>query len=160
MNRRTVMMFVGLVTVGGFAALGVSKRASAQASVITTNEQVPIALTVFIPCVPETVTVTGTLHIVSHTTVNPDGSFHVVSHFNPQGVSGTGDVTGAQYRGTGVTQNTFNIAAGQTFTFANNFNFIGQGPGNNSTLHQNVHTTVNANGVVTSVVDNFSATCN
>src|SRR5688572_13324653 len=131
MNRRTMMMFVGLVTVVGVASLGVSKRASAQASVITTNEQVPIEITVFIPCVPETVTATGTLHIVSHTAVNPDGSFHVVSHFNPQGVSGTGDVTGDRYRGTGVTQNTFNVAAGQTFTFVNNFNFIGQGPGNN-----------------------------
>ena len=160
MNKWTMMMFVGLVTVVGWALLGLANRALAQASAITTNEQVPLELTVFIPCVPETVTVTGTLHIVSHTTVNPDGSFHVVSHFNPQGVSGTEDVTGARYRGTGVTQNTFNAAAGQTFTFANNFNFIGQGPGNNARLHQNVHTTVNANGVVTSVVDNFSATCN
>src|SRR6187551_265674 len=108
MNKRTMFSLVGLVTVVGLLSLGVSTRASAQASVITTNEQVPLALTVFIPCVPENVTVTGTLHIVSHTTVNPDGSFHIVSHFNPQGVSGTGDVTGAQYRGTGVTQTTIN----------------------------------------------------
>lgn len=159
MKKWTVVLSVGLAT-AALAALGGSRPASAQASAVTTNEQVPIELVVFIPCVPENVTASGTLHIVSHTTVNPDGSFHVVSHFNPQGVSGTGDVTGDRYRGTGVTQNTFNLTAGQTFTFANNFRFIGQGPGNNSMVHQNVHTTVNANGVVTSVVDNFSATCN
>ena len=113
MKKWTMMMSVGLVTVAGLALLEFANRALAQASVVTTNEQVPLELTVFIPCVPENVTVTGTLHIVSHTTVNPDGSFHVVSHFNPQGVSGTGDVTGARYRGTGVTQNTFNAVAAQ-----------------------------------------------
>lgn len=133
--------------------------ASAQATVFTSNEKVPLSLTVFIPCVPETVTVSGELHIVSHVTVNGDGSFHVVSHFNPQGVSGDGDVTGVRYQGTGVTQSTFNLGAGQQFTFVNNFRFIGQGPGNNSTIHQTVHTTVNANGEVTSVVDNFNADC-
>jgi hypothetical protein len=157
-KRNVVSCFVlGMVVVVG--ALGLSSRVAAQASTFNTNERVPIEISVFIPCVPETVTATGTLHIASHTTVNPDGSFHVVSHFNPQGVSGTGDVTGNQYRGTGVTQNEFNINVGQTFTFVNNFRFIGQGPGNNSTVHQNVHTTVNASGVVTSIVDNFSADC-
>lgn len=155
MHPRRLMFLVAL----GLATLAPAAPASAQANAVTTNERVPLELTVFIPCVPENVTVTGTLHIVSHTTVNPDGSFHVVSHFNPQGVSGTGDVTGDQYRGTGVTHQQFNLNVGQTFTFVNNFRFIGQGPGNNSTIHQNVHTTVNANGELTTVVDNFRAEC-
>ena len=159
MNIKNVMGRViraGLVVLVG---LGISAVASASATTVSTNEKVPLLLTVFIPCVPENVTVTGDLHIVNHTTVNPDGSFHVVSHFNPQGVSGTGDVTGNKYQGTGVTMTEFNVNAGSQFTFVNNFRFIGQGPGNNSTVHQNVHVTVNANGVTTSTVDNFSVEC-
>lgn len=159
MRKRNLVLCLGLVTAMVAGGVAFSRQASAQASAVTTSERVPLALTVFIPCVPETVTVTGELHIVSHTTVNPDGSFHVVSHFNPQGVSGIGDVTGNKYQGTGVTQTTFNINVGQTFTFVNNFRFIGQGPGNNSTIHQNVHTTVNANGEVTSTVDNLTVRC-
>lgn len=33
-------------------------------------------------------------------------------------------------------------------------------PGNNFMVHENFHVTVNANGTVTSVHDNFSVTCN
>jgi hypothetical protein len=77
----------------------------------------------------------------------------------PARVSGIGDVTGNKYQGTGVTQTDFNLNVGQTFTFVNNFRFIGQGPGNDSTIHQNVHVTVNANGVVTSTVDNLTVKC-
>ena len=159
MRKGHLALRVGLATAVVLGSFALSREAWTQASTVTTNEKVPLELTVFIPCVPETVTVTGELHILSHTTVNPDGSFHVVSHFNPQGVSGIGDVTGAKYQGTGVTQTNFNLNVGQTFTFVNNFRFIGQGPNNNSTIHENVHVTVNANGVVTSTVDNFTAKC-
>jgi hypothetical protein len=44
-------------------------------------------------------------------------------------------------------------------TFVNNFRIIGQGPGNNFVLHENFHLTINANGEVTTVHDNFSADC-
>jgi hypothetical protein len=44
-------------------------------------------------------------------------------------------------------------------TFVNNFKIIGQGPGNNFLVHQNVHITVNANGTLTASVDNFSTEC-
>jgi hypothetical protein len=159
MRKAQIGLRVGLAAAVVVGLLAFPRQGSTQASAVTTNERVPIELTIFIPCVPETVTVTGELHIVTHTTVNPDGSFHVVNHFNPQGVSGIGDVTGNKYQGTGVTQTEFNLNVGQTFTFVNNFRFIGQGPGNNSTIHQNVHVTVNANGVVTSTVDNFTARC-
>lgn len=139
-------------------ALTTSKQVVAQATTDTSSQSVPLELTIFIPCSGETVAVTGELHILNHVTVNPDGSLHVVQHFNPQGVSGVSDA-GNKFQGTGVTQEVFNINVGQTFTFVNNFRFIGQGPGNNSTIHQNVHTTVNANGDLTSTVDNFSADC-
>ena len=41
----------------------------------------------------------------------------------------------------------------------NNFRIIGQGPGNNFLVHETFHVTINANGVVTATVDNFSVEC-
>jgi hypothetical protein len=130
-----------------------------RATTVTTNEVVPLELTVLIPCVPETVSVSGRLHIVTHTTEKPDGSFHVVSHFNPQRVRGIGDSTGHTYRGTGATHTVLNVNAGVQETYANNFRFLGQGRASNYTLHENVHITVKPNGEVTSLVDNFKVTC-
>jgi hypothetical protein len=36
---------------------------------------------------------------------------------------------------------------------------IGQGPGNNYSVHENFHITFNANGDVTAVQDNFNVDC-
>jgi hypothetical protein len=140
-----------------------SLRPAMAAVATTSNAFVPIALAVFVPCANggagETVTLTGNLHFQSHTTVDAQGGLHANVHTQPQGVSGTGDVTGAKYQGTGVTQDRINVTAGETFTFVNNFRIIGQGPGNNFLVHQNVHITINANGDLTADVDNLRAEC-
>jgi hypothetical protein len=148
-----------MAAVGVLAVLGAARGVRAQAKAVTTAQSVPFDITVFIPCVPENVTLTGNLQIVNHTTVNADGTFHLVSHLNPQGLSGVGDVTGDKYQGSGVTQNEFNITVGQQLTFLNIMRFVGQGPGNNFTLELQVHVTVNANGQTTTVVDNSRADC-
>jgi hypothetical protein len=85
----------------------------------------------------------------------------ISEHFQPQDISGTGFVTGDKYQGTGITQtsNTFSTPLPIEFTFVNNFYMIGQGPGNNFKVHETFHFTINANGVVTAVVDNFRVTC-
>jgi hypothetical protein len=141
------------------AILGSARGVRAQATAVTTTESVPFDLTVLIPCVPENVHLTGNLQIVNHTTVNADGGVHLVSHVNPQGLSGVGDVTGDKYQGSGLTQNVINASAGETLTFLNIMRFVGQGPGNDFTLQQQVHVTVNANGQTTTVVDNLRADC-
>ena len=41
-----------------------------------------------------------------------------------------------------------------------NFDIIGQGPGNNFREHVVTHVTFNANGTITANVDDFRATCN
>lgn len=134
------------------------------ATATTTNERIPLDLVVFVPCADggngELVDVSGPLHVLTHVTVNNRGGMLVRSHFQPQGISGYGQTTGAKYQATGVTQETFTVNAGQTHTFVNNFRMIGQGPGNNYQVHQNVHTTVDANGNVRSDVDNTSVECN
>jgi hypothetical protein len=132
---------------------------------VQANDTTEINLTIFIPCAAggagETVDLTGPLHTLITFTINGNnvsGFFH----FDPQGISGTGETTGAKYQATGVTQESFknSLQNGQANeTFVNNFRIIGQGPGNNFLVHETLHFTINADGAVTVSHDNFSADC-
>jgi hypothetical protein len=140
------------------------QRASASAAV-TTNISVPLNLTVAIPCANkgagETVQLSGQLHILTTSTIN-GSTVHFSAHTQPQDVSGIGSSTGDRYRGTGVTRQDINFATSSfpvTFTAVNNFRIIGQGTSNNLLIHENAHFTVNANGITTATLDNFSAEC-
>jgi hypothetical protein len=143
----------------------VSASAFGQAASSTISSSVPISLSVFIPCAAggngEVVDLSGNLHVVFSDTINAN-HVHLYSHFNPQGVTGTGETTGAKYQATGETLQSFDFSVVSfpfTTTFVNNFKIIGQGPGNNFAVHENAHVTINANGTLTASVDNFSATC-
>ena len=107
----------------------------------------------------EAVELSGTLHVLTHTTLDGSGGVHTKLHRQPQGVKGTGLTTGAQYQGTGATQEQFNGKVGEVRTSVNNFRLIGHGPANKYLVHQTLHVTVNANGEVTASVDNFSLEC-
>src|ERR1700720_4802698 len=99
------------------------------------NDTTEINLTVFIPCAAggtgETVDLTGTLHTLITFTIDGNtvsGFFH----FQPQGISGTCETTGAKYQATGVTQESFknSLQNGQAnATFVYNFRIIAEGPG-------------------------------
>ncbi len=140
--------------------------AFAGAITTTTSEKIPFSQVVFISCanggLGEPVLLEGTLHVVNSVTINGN-IMRVKSHFQPMGVSGVGQITGAKYQATGVTQeiSVVNQVNGfpSTVTLVNNFRIIGQGPGNNYLVHETFHITVNANGVTTSTVDNFSVEC-
>jgi len=143
-----------------------AQPALASANSSTTNVKFPIQVALTVPCANggagETVFLSGRLNSLFHITVDNTGGLHVKSHNNPQAVRGVGLTTGAKYRGTGVTQQRINFGATGlpfTTTFVNNFRIIGQGPGNNFLVHEIFHITVNANGTVKAVVDNFRVTC-
>jgi hypothetical protein len=130
---------------------------------VQTNVKVPVNIGVFIPCAAdgagEVVFLTGNLHVLLRFTMDQAGGIHATSHFQPQGISGNGQTTGDKYQGTGVTQDEFNAKVGVEETLINNFRIVGQGPGNNVLIHENIHITFNANGVPTASVDNFSVDC-
>lgn len=107
----------------------------------------------------EEVHLTGYLHLTFRQTFDNAGGVHIKFQANPQGISGVGLTTGDQFRGTGVSQDQFNLKVGEQSTSINNFNIIGKGPGNNALVHSNFHITVNANGTVTALVDNFHSEC-
>lgn len=159
MTSKLLFLAVSLVLI---ISLGVA-QAQAKATRFTENVVQPIDLLVFVPCaaggVGEYVELTGTLHILFVTTIDDRGGFHSKYHFQPQGITGTGVTTGDKYQGTGVTQGTFNGKVGFEATDVNNFNIIGQGPGNNFMVHTTFHVTVNANGTLTTFVDQARIVC-
>lgn len=134
---------------------------AAQPAVVV-NESVPFSFVVFVPCANdgagELVLLEGRLHVLLTETVN-DNHVSFKGHFQPQGLSGTGLTTGDSYRGTGVTQDHVSLGPGVTQTFVNNFRIIGQGPDNNFVVHENLHLTINANGELTALHDNFNTDC-
>jgi hypothetical protein len=152
---RALMMSLSLLTVSIMPAH----------AAVQVNESTNISLSVFIPCaaggIGEIVDLTGSLHSLISFTENANnvsGYFH----FQPQGLDGTGETTGAQYNGTGVTQQSFSTSLQNSqanLTYVNNFRIIGQGPGNNFLAHETMHITFNADGTVTVFHDNFSIDC-
>jgi len=159
-NRKAVSLVLALTLASSLAA-----AVSAQAVAITTNDFVPLAAAVFVPCANggagEVVLISGTLHVQNHITIN-DNRASIKIHFQPQGASGVGLTTGDVYHATGVTQEHDSVPitnGAAEFTFVNNFRIIGPGPDNNLLVHQNVHVTIDANGNVTTTVDNLSVEC-
>ena len=135
-------------------------------SEVTQNISVPLdGFSVFVPCANngagELVIFQGNLHVLLSFTIN-NNRVSGKDHFQPQGLTGTGSVTGDKYQATGVTQSMFSgsLVNGQyQSTYVNNFRIIGQGPGNNLLVQEIAHFTINANGTLTVYFDNFSADC-
>jgi hypothetical protein len=138
---------------------------ASKAQSFTTSEKVPFDFSIFVPCANggtgEDVVLSGYLHVVSSFIINGN-NVSGKSHFQPQGISGVGTITGDKYQATGVTQDQFkgSLVNGQfQETTINNFLIIGQGKGNNFTLHENSHITINANGSLTTIIDNYKSDC-
>jgi hypothetical protein len=137
---------------------------SAAWAAVIDNESIDLTgFSVFVPCADggngELVVFEGNLHVLTAVTFDRRGGVHVKTHNQPQGLTGVGQTTGDQYQATGVTQDEFNAKVGQTYTFVNNFRIIGQATGNNFLVHKTYHLTINANGTVTAVHDNFTIDC-
>jgi hypothetical protein len=141
----------------------VAAPSSDGAAVLTVSQRFPLELEQFVPCAAgglgETVALSGELHELFHVTISLGGNVVVKTFDNPQGVTGVGLTTGAQYQATGVTQEIFSLRVGATDTFVNEFHVIGQGPDNNFVVREVLHLTINANGELTAQIDNFSVEC-
>ena len=146
------------------SVLALSVVAVAQAEVVQ-NVSVPITISILIPCANggagEIVDFTGDMHLLASITINGN-NVSGRAHFQPQGLKGIGQITGDRYNAVGMTQESFKGSLQNdqfTQTFVNNFRLIGPGPGNNLQIHENAHMTINANGDVTALIDNFSVDC-
>jgi len=130
----------------------------------TTVESFELEVPGFVPCANggqgEMVQLSGSLHIVESATYNAAGGIHLYAHFNPQGISGEGLVSGATYRGNGVTVSVLNLSRGVEQVVVNNFLLIGTGGYTPSLRVQyNLIFVADANGNVSAVVDNVRLSC-
>lgn len=157
MTRKSVTTLLASV----MATLLAAPAANAGATTETSSQKIPVTLSVFLSCTGEVVEVSGNLHVVTHETINGKRATFT-SHFQPAGLQGYGTVSGSMYNATGVTRqvNSFSLTDAQlTFTLVNRFHFVGTGGAASFFVKQTSHVTVNANGDVTSQVDNFDSTC-
>src|SRR5579863_8943668 len=100
------MKFLSLM-VPSLAAFMLSAPAFADRS---SNVDVPFNETLVNPCNGENVDASGLVHININITTNGN-SQHAMMQSNPQGVTGTGENTGATYHGTGVGHENINISS-------------------------------------------------
>lgn len=102
----------------------------------------------------------GVTHAVFAVAHDGDGGLHIVTHFNNAGVSGVGLTTGNKYQASGGDYFVSSSGRpGNEFTLVNNFLMTAPGPGNNVRVHELVHVTTDANGVVTADVENITVDC-
>ena len=133
------------------------------ATTTITNERVPFFTVEFVSCANggagEDVVFEGTLHTLTRTTESTSGNFSVTIHENPQGVKGTGQITGDTYQLSGGVTESHTLAAGETGSLHLKFLVTGPGTDNNFHLRISGHFTVNANGDVTTDFFDISAEC-
>src|SRR5438034_3668815 len=158
MTRRHVAFAAAAI-----AAALIASATHAAALGTTSVQSVPLTLTASVPCanggLGESVQLTGSLHIVATTTFDAAGGIHLYSHFSPQDVSGTGLVSGASYRGTGVTASQLNLFPGIQQIVVNNFQLVGTTGAPSLRVHEILVFVVDANGKVTVAFDDLRLTC-
>lgn len=133
------------------------------ATTTVTNEFVPIVNTTFVSCANggagEDVLFEGTLHTLTRTTESASGQVSYTVHENPQGVKGTGQITGDTYQLSGTATDRGTLGPGQTATLTLRFLAIGPGTDNNFYLRLTGHYTVNANGEFTADFFEVASEC-
>jgi hypothetical protein len=139
----------------------VTRPADADAQTATDSVRLTIEGTV-LDCAGNPVTIAGTVHLVTHTTVSDSGQAVVVSHLNQnlQGTSadGTQHVMNQQLQETITVDTTDGFPATQTFVIHSNLN---NNDPNVPQLHIRalVHATFNANGELTAAQVELKEEC-
>jgi hypothetical protein len=154
--------FLAFPLVLALAALMFTLPAKAE---VISNSLESFSATIPIDCdndgTPEDVVeLSGDLHVLVTATTNDNVTTTKVQ-FVPRNITGTGLITGAAYRGVGLTtQTSTQVSDGpQVFTFVNNFYIIGQAGGYRYLTHETSHVTVDADGNVIVDHDSVFVTC-
>jgi hypothetical protein len=156
-------LVLSLAVVGMTLALAAG-MALAQATTDKFNDRTPFTDAFINPCTRELVPVEGTEHLVFHRTEDAGGGFHFKGHANTQ-LKGE-SASGAKYvvHQIGNSQDNFDVfsESADNFTLTLTLQFIRQGSDTSEDDFQEKllsHVTVNANGEITSVVEQFESEC-
>jgi hypothetical protein len=131
----------------------------AQATTSTTSTRTPLGGTVGSSCAAELVDVTGSVHVVQHTTNNAQGIRQMV-HLNVDGI-GVGQISGEHYVFTQTSNEVFNRhdTSALEFTTTETIHVIRSGPGDNFRLHAVIHVTITPDGTITAEVVKVERGC-
>lgn len=130
------------------------------ATAFTTVQRYDVSGVLYQPCTDELVDYSGFIQEVFHVTINKNQvilRFHVKAH-----VTGTGQESGIEYidnESVNYTEKAPLVNGAAQFTFVFNQVHVAKGNAPNFTQKQLIHVTVNANGEVTSVVENIGTEC-
>ena len=151
---------LALAVILAFAAAVTASSATAEAITTTEREIVPFATTAS-GCVGEDVFLSGELLLISHTTFDASGGGHSKVTLVPKNVRGVGSVSGTQYKAVGGSRSHFisTSSSALSFSITDMFNFISATSIDNMQVKFTFHVTLNANGIQTALVENFSAKC-
>ena len=144
--RGRTMASLAVLVVGSLVA------ASTGVAALTTNTSIPSSFTFFDQCSGENVAVSGDVHLVSTATVTANtisGTFHSDFH-----AVGLGQASGLAYEENVVANSSFQtslINGEATQTFVGRINVVAPGGGNNQSSPIFMHTTMNADGDITSL---------
>ena len=157
-NMKRLPLFCLLAVTLMLLSAAQSRPTMAQATSTTTNTEMPFTATLT-DCNGQPVVVSGTMHQVTHFTTDADGGTHVHISSNWQDVSGeSGTIT---YRAVSSNHNYFNSNGSQSeFTTIEDVLLISAGSTDNLMIRVHTHTTINANGEVTSSFVQFEVVCN
>lgn len=156
-HRRLIQIALSVLAAFTMALLSTTGAAAA----VVTQERIPIEGFVFEDlCGKDLVHTSGSLHLVFSFTNNNNRVSGTV-HGNPQGAKLI-DGSGQEYVGTGVFQSTFSEPlenGATTFLALDSFKIIGKGGATSFLVQTTISTTINANGEMTSSVENMSVRC-
>lgn len=159
-----LMFVLALAGVGAFAVRQASANATVYRSsmmVSAAGQTIPYMADPSGQCFGEDINLTkGDTLIRSQGTMEVDG-FHGTFDVIRQGIEGVGVTTGDLYQitGTDTMSQLQSVNGAFTTSFTDHINVVGQGPDNNAVISSVQTVTVNANGQITSLVQNWSITC-
>jgi len=153
MNMKNVRSAFAMLAMTA-AVLALPAAASAQS--ITTDT--PFSTTVFNPCTNENVTITGVQSTTTITNFDNAGGTHISLAMVTKG-TGVGQVTNINYPYNENDLLKVEAGAGATSTLKVKNRLKGPGSIDNWDFTFQVHITINANGVPSSVIDTFQTTC-
>jgi hypothetical protein len=142
------------------AVLAIGVQPAAARNVVNVTIHVPASVQTN-PCFPtDIINLSGDIHLVITTTTDGKGGYHVTNKLNSQ-LSGVSITTGTKYVNSEEKEDEWYarppFPAIHTHTY--DFLLVSQSSTPNYVLHMTMHETVNAQGVPTATVDNFSMDC-
>ena len=150
---------VGLVACDGSRSTAPNVTPTApRLEVLDNEQQLPFAFDV--ATCDEVVHISGVFHVVVTETVSPSGNDNFRFHINAKGI-GVGATSGATYQWNDAINDTENFRSGSVVIAAPQTTaLIGQGGVSDIHFRARFHVTVNDNGELTVLIDEFEAICN